>query len=132
MIHQRVVEGPGIARSASPLSQAVVAEGKFVFTAGQVGRDPSSGEVPSDFLAQTRLALQNLKSVLAAAGAQPQDVVRMLVFVTDLGRGQEFNQVYGEFFGHDFPTRTRVQVAALASGYQIEIEAIATLPEGCR
>jgi len=129
MILDRIVEGPGIARSANPLSQAVIATGKFIFTSGQVGKDPVTGELAPDFIAQTRQALSNLSAVLLAAGAGPRDVVRMLVFVTDLSRTSEFNAVYQDFFGRDFPTRTRVQVTALAPGYQIEIAAIATVSE---
>jgi len=128
MILKRVVSGPGVPKSSSPLSQAVVAEGKFVFVSGQVGKDPATGALPEDFIEQARQALANLKRVLEEVGAGPQDVVRMLVFVTDLSKGQEFNRLYGEFFGNEFPTRTRVQVAALSPGYQIEMEAIAVLP----
>jgi enamine deaminase RidA (YjgF/YER057c/UK114 family) len=79
MILKRITGRKGIAKSASPLSQAIVAEGKFVFLAGQIGRDPETGELPSDFIAQSRQALENLKSVLAASGAGMQDVVRALV-----------------------------------------------------
>jgi len=100
-----------------------------MFTSGQVGKDPSTGELATDFIAQTRQALKNLSAVLSAAGASPRDVVRMMVFVTDLSQGSAFNAVYQDFFGGDFPTRTRVQVAALAPGYHIEIEAIAVVPE---
>lgn len=128
MILKRITEGKGIAKSASPLSQAIVAEGKFVFLAGQIGRNPDSGELPSDFIAQSKQALENLKAVLAASGARLQDVVRVAVFVTDSSRGQEFNDLYRSYFGGEVPVRTRVQVAALSPGVHIEIEAIAALP----
>ena len=127
MIRQRIVEGIGVPRSSSPLSQAVVADGPFVFVSGQVGRNPETGEVPDDFIEQARQALENLRGLLSIVGARPEDVIRVLVFVTDFSRGQEFNQIYGDFFGKEYPTRTRVQVAGLAPGYQIEIEAIAAL-----
>jgi len=129
MIIKRLVEGQGLPRSSSPLSQAVIAEGKFIFLSGQVGKHPETGVLADDFISQSRQAFENLKNVLALVGAQAKDVVRLMVFVTDLSKGQEFNRVYQEFFGEEFPTRTRVQVAALAPGYQVEVEAIAVLPE---
>jgi len=127
MILKRITEGKGVPKGG-PLSQAVVAEGKFVFVAGQVGRNPETGDLPPDFIAQSRQALDNLQAVLAASGAQLKDVVRVLVFVTDSSRGQEFNELYRGYFGTEFPVRTRVQVAALSPGFHIEIEAIAVLP----
>jgi 2-iminobutanoate/2-iminopropanoate deaminase len=110
------------------LSQAVVADGKFVFLSGQIGKHPVTGAVPEDFLGQARQALENLRAVLKVAGAELNDVVRVLVFVTDSTHGQAFNSLYRQYFGDEFPTRTRVQVAALSPGLQIEIEAIAVLP----
>jgi 2-iminobutanoate/2-iminopropanoate deaminase len=130
MIIKRLVTGPGVPKASSPLSQAVVAEGALAFIAGQVGRDPGTGNVPTDFIEQTKQALANLRSVLDALGAKPRDVVRVLVFVTDLSQSDEFNRVYREFFGEEFPSRTRVQVAALAPGFQVEMEAITVVPKG--
>jgi 2-iminobutanoate/2-iminopropanoate deaminase len=125
---RQVVTGPDLPVSTSPISQAIVASGTFVFTAGQIGRDPKTGTMAEDLTGQTRQALENLRTVLAAAGASLSDIVRMLVFVTDLSAGQDFNAVYAEFFGQDPPVRTRVQAAALAPGALVEIEAIAVLP----
>lgn len=128
MILRRITEGPGVVPPRGPYVQAVVAEGKFVFLAGQIGKHPGTGVIPDDFMEQARQALENVKSTLAASGAQLNDVVRMLVFVTDTSRVEEFNRMYEQFFGKDFPVRTRMQAANLVPGCKIEIEAIAVLP----
>jgi 2-iminobutanoate/2-iminopropanoate deaminase len=114
--------------AAATYSAAVVATAPFVFTAGQVGRNQLTNELPADISGQTRNALENLKSVLAAAGTDLAHVIRVLVFLSDLKDGSEFNKVYAEYFSSDRPTRTRVQ-AGLAPGYLIELEAVAVLPE---
>ena len=67
--------------------------------------------------------------MLALGGAEVKDIVGMLLFVTSFERGQEFDEIYGHFFWKNFPVRTRVQVAALAPGCHVEIEAIAVAQE---
>ena len=104
--------------------------GNLVFTAGQLGIDPQSGElVPGGVEAQTRQALTNLRNVLEAAGSSIAQVLKTTVFLQDIKQFGQMNAVYGEFFNSDFPARSAVQVAALPKGGAVEIEAIAVVNE---
>jgi 2-iminobutanoate/2-iminopropanoate deaminase len=109
-----------------PYSQAVRA-GDLVFTSGQVGLDPRTGElVEGGIEPQTRRVLENLTQVLAAAGASWSDVVRTTVFLADLGDFALVNRLYGERVGGGaLPARSTVQVAKLPRGAAVEIDAIA-------
>ncbi|MDZ7363716.1 MAG: RidA family protein [candidate division KSB1 bacterium] len=112
-----------------PYSQAIkIAAGKMIFTAGQIALDPATGRlIEGDIAAQTRRALENLKAILAAAGAQLENVVKTTVFMADLGEFAAMNEVYGEFFPANPPARSTVEVKALPRGAKVEIEATAVL-----
>jgi 2-iminobutanoate/2-iminopropanoate deaminase len=111
--------------AVGPYSQGIAAGG-FIFTAGQVPIDPATGKVEAETIEeQTRQSLMNIRAVLHAAGSGLDRVVKMTVFMTDLGQFQAMNAVYAEFFPADPPARSAVQVAALPLGVQIEIEAVA-------
>ena len=115
-------EAPG---AVGPYSQGIVTEG-LVFTAGQIPINPASGKVEAASIEdQTRQVLRNVDAVLRAAGSGLPKVVKMTVFMTDLGDFQLMNGVYAEFFPSDPPARSAVQVVALPLGVQIEMEAIA-------
>jgi 2-iminobutanoate/2-iminopropanoate deaminase len=111
---------------------AGVTTGHLVFTAGQLGMDPASGElVEGGIQAQTRQALSNLKAVLEAAGSGLERVIKTTVFLKDIGEFGLMNEVYGTFFTENFPARSAFQVAALPKGAAVEIEAVALLPCEC-
>jgi len=115
-------EAPG---AVGPYSQGIAIDG-MVFTAGQIPIDPATGEVAATSIEdQTRQVLRNLDAVLRAAGSGLHRVVKMTVFMTDLGDFQAMNGVYSEFFPSDPPARSAVQVVALPLGVQIEMEAVA-------
>ena len=101
--------------------------GDFVYTAGQVGVDPETGELAGPEIAeQTRQVMENLKMVLEAGGSSMDKVFKCLVFITDMKDFQAMNEVYKTYFTGNKPARSCVQVAALASPDMIvEIEAIA-------
>jgi 2-iminobutanoate/2-iminopropanoate deaminase len=109
----------------APLSPAVVAEGKFAFVSGQVPfRD---GEfVDGTIEEQTALSLENLRGVLAAAGATPADVVRVNVYLADVADFAAMNRVYAEFFPDPKPARTTVGVT-MAGPFKVEIDCVALL-----
>ena len=110
-----------------PYSVAVKA-GHFVFTAGQLGLDPETGEfAPGGIGAETRQALENLKNVLEAAGSSLENVVKTIVFLRDMNDFSAMNAVYGEFFTDAFPARSAVQAARLPKDGAVEIEAVALL-----
>ncbi len=105
---------------------AAVRVGNFVYTAGQIGIDPATGEVVSGGVeAETRQALTNLKHILEAAGASLDNVVKTTVFLRDINDFAKMNGVYAEFFTANYPARSAVQVAALPKGVAVEIEAVA-------
>jgi len=115
-------------RAIGPYS-AGVSTGHLVFTAGQLGMDPETGElVEGGIQAQTRQALNNLKAVLEAAGSNLELVVKTTVFLNDINAFGQMNEVYGTFFTENFPARSAFQVAALPKGADVEIEAVALLP----
>ncbi len=121
---------PIIAKNApaaiGPYSHAVVS-GQFVFTSGQLGFDPENGKLKEGVEAQAEQALTNLKTVLEAAGASLESVVKTTVFLADMKDFPLVNKIYGTYFNGNFPARSCVQVAALPAGGLVEVEAIAML-----
>jgi 2-iminobutanoate/2-iminopropanoate deaminase len=112
-----------------PYSSAIVAEGRFVFVSGQ-GPLRDGDYVPGTGVGdETRLTLENLFAILAAAGCTPGDVVRCGVFLTDINDFAEMNAAYEAAFPDPPPARTTVQVAALPGGIRVEIDCVAVLPD---
>jgi enamine deaminase RidA (YjgF/YER057c/UK114 family) len=117
----------------SGYSHAVVAQGRAIYIAGQVGWDPVSLQLANGgLIGQTRQALQNVLSVLASAGGGPAELVRLTWFVTDrdayLVARQAMGEVYREVIGRYFPAMSVVFVSALVEpGAMVEIEATAVL-----
>jgi len=111
-----------------PYSQAIRV-GNFVYTAGQVGLDPATGNlIEGGIKEQTRQALNNITAVLNAAGCSPSDVVKTTVFIMDMADFAAMNEVYAGVFGTDDPpARSTVQVAGLPRGARVEIECVAVL-----
>ena len=116
----------GVAKPKPPYSPVVVS-GDHVFTAGQVAYDVDGNTVPGGVAEQTRQVLANLRACLEAAGCSLADVVKVNVFLVDLGEFEAFNAVYRETFSPPYPVRTTVQVG-LAPGLLVEIEAVARRP----
>ncbi len=124
---KKIVKSDKAPAALGPYSVAVKA-GHVVFTAGQLGIDPSSGNfVEGGIEAQTRQALENIKAVLEAAGTKMSKVVKTTVFLLDMNDFGAMNGVYGEYFTKKFPARSAVQVARLPKDGLVEIEAIALL-----
>ncbi len=109
-----------------PYSQAIV-HGGMVFCSGQLGLDPITGAMPHSAAEQARQALRNLQAVLQAAGTSLSRSLKVTIFLTDISKFSEVNEVYGEFFTSPFPARTAVQVSALPKGAAVEIDVIAEL-----
>lgn len=101
---------------------------RLVFTAGQVGVDPATGQAaPGGVREQTRQVLLNVKAILEAAGSDLGSVVKTTCFLADINDFAAFNEVYREFFPSDPPARSTVQVG-LVPPWQVEIEAVAVRP----
>src|ERR1019366_3579398 len=108
-----------------PYSQAIKAGG-FVFASGQIALDPATGKlIEGDIKAQTERVLKNLSAVLAAAGSSMDRVVRTTVFLKNISDFPAMNEVYGQFFKNEPPSRSTVQVAALPKDALIEIDVVA-------
>jgi len=109
-----------------PYSQAVVTTRGFVFTAGQIPIDPSTGNVVAGgIVEQTAKVLDNIKEILEAAGSDLQHVVKTTVFMTDLTEFGPMNDVYAKYFPDAPPARSTVQVSRLPRDVRVEIEAVA-------
>ena len=98
--------------------------GDVVFTAGQVGLDPATGQRAPDFAGEVRQSLANLEAVLSERGLDRTNIVRTMCLLTDTADFPEFNALYAEFFGEHKPARSTFAVG-LAGGFTFEIEAIA-------
>lgn len=110
-----------------PYTPAIIA-GDFVFVSGQVPKRPGTSElVQGDIAVQTRVVLENVRSILEAAGCTMADVVKVTCHLTDLKDFAAFNAVYGTFFPEPYPARTTVQ-SVLNPGVGVEIDVIALRP----
>ena len=120
-----VLRPDGLADSHAPYSQLVEAAG-LVFVAGQVGDDPTTGEVvPGGMAAEVRQMLENVRFRLRLVGLDLNDVVKATVYLTDMDAFGEYNAVWRESFPVDPPTRATVGVTALAIGAHCEVEVVA-------
>ena len=113
--------------AVGPYSHAIDC-GNLVFLSGQVPLDPATGApVEATIQAQTTQSLNNLKAILAQAGATMDNVVKTTVFLKDMEDFAEMNRIYQTFFAADCPARSAVQVGRLPKDVLVEIEAIAAL-----
>jgi 2-iminobutanoate/2-iminopropanoate deaminase len=121
---KNVVHTDKAPKAIGPYSQAICTE-SMIYTAGQIGLDPVSGElVASTVEEQTHQALTNLQNVIEAAGSTIGHVVKTTVFLKDMNDFPKMNAIYAEFFGDNPPARSTVAVAGLPKGGLVEIEAI--------
>jgi enamine deaminase RidA (YjgF/YER057c/UK114 family) len=130
---REILQPPGWPRPKG-YANGIAVRGTLVAVSGQIGWDETETIVSDDFVAQTRQALMNVRAVLAEAGAQPADIVRMTWYVTDVeayrARQREIGEAYREAMGRVFPTMTLVGVAALAEPRaKVEIEVTAVVGE---
>jgi len=133
MSELRAVNPPGWVRPKG-YSNAIVARGTQVFVAGQVGWDSQERFASDDFIEQLRQALRNIVEILAAAGAKPDHVARMVWYVLDkqeyMARVAEVGAVWREIMGRHYPAITLVEVGALvADRARLEIESMAVIPD---
>ncbi len=125
-VAKEVIASPNAPEAIGPYSQAIEAGG-FVFLAGQIAIDPSTGELMADLGIedQTRMVLENLQAVLEEAGLTMDNVVSTSVFLSDLDDFSAMNEVYATFFGDAPPARATVEVSRLPRDVAVEISAIA-------
>ena len=122
---KKVIQTEKAPKAIGPYSQAIQA-GNFLFLSGQIPLDPASGElVKGDIREQVRSVLENLKGVLESQNLGMEDVVKVTIFMKDMGNFSQVNEVYGTYFPSSPPARSTVEVARLPRDVDIEIEAIA-------
>ncbi|MEN3008944.1 RidA family protein [Pseudothermotoga sp.] len=121
----RIIQTDAAPKAIGPYSQAIEANG-FVFVSGQIPLDPQTGQlVDGDIKKQTKRVFENIKAILAAAGCQLSNVVKVTVFTKDISNFSAINEVYSEYFQNHKPARSFVEVSALPRDAQVEIEVIA-------
>ena len=107
-----------------PYSQAVQS-GNIVFLSGQIPLDPATGQlVDGDIAAQSRRVFDNLQAVCQAAGGSLDDVMRIGIYLTDLGDFAAVNAVMADYFSAPYPARSTIEVAGLPRGARVEVDAI--------
>lgn len=124
-MRKEVIIPPGV-HTAGPYSPAIRA-GDFLFVSGQIPVDGSGELVRGEIEDQARRCMENLRTVLSAAGASFSDLVKVTIYLTDMGDFAVVNRVYAEYFDLAPPARACIRVGALPKGAKIEIEAIAYL-----
>jgi 2-iminobutanoate/2-iminopropanoate deaminase len=126
---REIIKTSNAPAAIGPYSQGIrVPAGQMIFTAGQIALDPATGRlIEGDIAAQTRRVLENVKAILATAGATLENVVKTTVFMADLNEFAAMNEVYAKFFPSNPPARSTIEVKALPRGAKVEIETIAVV-----
>lgn len=126
---KKIIHTDAAPAAVGPYSQAVVAPaGRTVYLSGQIGLEPNTGELVSEnFDAQVRQAFANMQAVIEAAGGRLEDIVKLTLFLTDLGKFASANGIMAELIPQPFPARSTIGVASLPKGAQFEVEAIITV-----
>lgn len=108
-----------------PYNQAVL-HGNTLYISGQVCIDPATGQLKNkDIQEEAHQVMHNLRAILTEAGMTFENVVKTTIFITDMNRFSDINEVYGKYFEANFPARETVQVSALPKFVNIEISMIA-------
>lgn len=124
-MEKTIIETPNAPAPIGPYNQAVLVN-DTLYISGQICIDPASNSLKNrDIQEETHQAMQNIKGILTAAGMSFDNVVKTTIFITDMNRFSEINEIYGKYFSRDFPARETVQVSALPKFVNVEISMIA-------
>ncbi|MMZ60122.1 Enamine/imine deaminase [compost metagenome] len=121
---KQVISTSAAPGAIGPYSQAVQI-GDFVFTSGQLGLIPETGQLAEGVEAQAAQSLRNVSAILEAAGSSLDKVIKTTVFLKDMNDFAKVNEIYGSFFAEPYPARSAVEVARLPKDGLVEIEVIA-------
>jgi 2-iminobutanoate/2-iminopropanoate deaminase len=127
---KQIIHSDAAPAAVGPYSQAIAvpAGSRMVFLSGQIGLEPGTGEMVSEnFDAQVRQAFANMEAVTTAAGATLANIVKLTLYLTDLGKFAAANAIMAEIIPEPFPARSTIGVASLPKGAQFEVEAILAL-----
>jgi reactive intermediate/imine deaminase len=121
---RQIIETADAPAAVGPYSQAV-RYGNLVFLSGQIALDPAVGKlVEGDIAAQTRQVFRNLKAVCEAAGGNLDAILKLNIYLTDLGNFATVNEIMAATFSAPYPARATIGVAALPLGAEVEMEAV--------
>ncbi len=124
---RELITAAGAPKAIGPYSPALKV-GNLLFLSGSIPLDPVSGQlVPGGIVEQTTQVMENIKTLLDAAGASFASVARTTVFMVDLGEFAQMNEVYAKYFTAPYPARSTVQVVKLPRDVRVEIDVIAVL-----
>lgn len=124
-MEKKVIRTDNAPAPIGPYNQAIQ-YGDMLFVSGQIAINPATGDlVQEDIQAETRMVMQNLEAVLAAAGMDFSNVIKSTIFLMDMGQFAQVNEVYGNYFKENPPARETVQVAGLPKGVNVEISVVA-------
>ncbi len=122
---KQIIKTLDAAQPVGPYNQAVKV-GNMLYVSGQIPLDPKTGElVKGDVPEQTRMVMENMRAILAAAGMDFSNVIKCNIFITDMKEFPKLNEVYGSYFTEDPPARETIQVGALPKFVDVEISCIA-------
>ena len=124
---KQVVHTDAAPKAIGTYSQAVRCDNTVYFS-GQIGLDPNTMELVSGTEAQIRRVFENLKAVALAAGGRLEHIVKLNVYLTDLGNFARVNEIMATYFSEPYPARAALGVASLPRGAQIEVDAVMVLP----
>jgi 2-iminobutanoate/2-iminopropanoate deaminase len=124
-MEKKIINTKNAPAPIGPYNQAVMVNDSL-FISGQVCIDPSTGNLKNrDIQEETHQVMQNLKAILQESEMSFNNVVKTTIFITDMNRFGEINEIYGKYFEGDFPARETVQVSALPKSVNVEISMIA-------
>ena len=127
-MEKQIINTTGAPAPIGPYNQAVKM-GDFLFVSGQIPFHPGTYElIIDDITVATHLVMENIGAILEKAGANFSHIVKTTIFLTDMNKFGEVNEVYGTYFTDQFPARETVQVSGLPKGVNIEISVIAVKP----
>jgi len=109
-----------------PYSQAIKLN-NLIFSSGQIALNPVNGLIEGDIKIQTRQTLENIKSILMAGGSDISKVIKVTVYLKNIGDFAGMNEVYSEYFGESKPARSTIEAARLPKDSLIEIDVIAEM-----
>ena len=123
-MEKRIINTQSAPAPIGPYNQAVIVN-NTIYISGQICIDPATGNLKNkDIQEETHQVMKNLKSILQEAGMSFSNVVKTTIFITDMNRFGEINEIYGKYFDGDFPARETVQVSALPKFVNVEISMI--------
>ena len=124
-MEKKIINTSNAPAPIGPYSQAILAN-NILYISGQVCIDPATGNLKNkDLQEETHQVMHNLKAILQEAQMNFNNVVKTTIFLTDMNRFSEVNEIYGKYFESNFPARETVQVSALPKFVNVEISMIA-------